>query len=146
MRVPTAFLALLLPAAVAAGPRHFDVGASFVSPARPGADGAVAVTFAALDPDVRVNEEPAPRLKLDPVQAVLVDKQKPGPARAEAFDPEKAHYLDLAAPVLFPVALSPAAPKGPQAVKGSVTYFYCSKREGWCRKGTADVSVAVTVP
>jgi len=146
MRLRTAFLAALLPAALAAAPRHFEVGASFVSPARPGADAAVAVTFVALDPDVRVNEEPAPRLKLDPAQAVLVDKQKPVSSRGEAFDPEKARYLDLAAPVLFPVALSPGAPKGSQAVKGSVTYFYCSKREGWCRKGTADVSVAVTVP
>jgi hypothetical protein len=31
-------------------------------------------------------------------------------------------------------------------VKGNVTYFYCSKREGWCRKGTSEVTFVVNVP
>ena len=33
-----------------------------------------------------------------------------------------------------------------QPVKGTVTYFYCSKREGWCRKGTSEVAFTVAVP
>ena len=147
MRLLAAFLTALLPVALAqAAPQHFNVSATFVPPAGKGADAAVAVTFVALDPDVRVNEEPPPRMRLDAAQAVLVDKQKPAPSRGEAFDPEKARYLDLAAPLLFRVALSPSAPKGSQAVRASVTYFYCSKREGWCRKGTTEVDVAVSVP
>lgn len=147
MRLRTALLVAALAAAplAQAGP-HFDVSATFVPPAAKGADAAIAVSLAALDPDVRVNEEPAARLKLDPVQNVLVDRQKPAPSRPEAFDPESAKYLDLSAPLLFPVAVSPTAPKGEQTVKATVTYFYCSKREGWCRKGTAPVDVAVTVP
>jgi hypothetical protein len=148
MRLSTAFLVALVTVAAAvsqAGP-HFNVSAAYVAPASKGADAAVAVTFVALDPDVRVNEEPSPRLKLDAAQTVLVDKQKPSASKAEAFDPEKAKYLDLSAPVLFPVAVSPAAPKGSQTAKANVTYFYCSKREGWCRKGTADVSVSLDVP
>ena len=147
MRLRAAFYVALASAVLAqAGPQHFNVSAAFVSGASRGADGAVAVRFAALDPDVRVNEEPAPRLKLDPVQAVLLDRQKPAMSRGESFDPEKARSLDLSVPVLFPVALSPRAPKGSHAVKASVTYFYCSKREGWCRKGTAEVDVPVQVP
>jgi hypothetical protein len=146
MRIPAVFLVALVPAALGqAAPQHFKVSAAFV-PAGKGAAAAVAVTFAALDPDVHVNEEPAPRLKLDPAQAILVDKQKPASGRSEAFDPEKAKYLDLSAPVLFPVALSPTAPKGAQTVQATVTYFYCSKREGWCRKGTAGLDLAVSVP
>jgi hypothetical protein len=31
-------------------------------------------------------------------------------------------------------------------VKATVTYFYCSKREGWCRKGTAAVDVPLDIP
>jgi hypothetical protein len=145
MRIPTAFLVALIPAAFSQAGPHFNVSAAYVAPAK-GADGAVAVTFAALDPDVRVNEEPGPRLKLDPTQTVLVDKQKPAPSKGEAFDPEKAKYLDLSAPVLFAVGLSPDAPKGSQTVKATVTYFYCSKREGWCRKGTAPVDLSLDVP
>ena len=122
---------------------HFDVTASL---AEGKAGPRVAVTFVAKDPDVHVNEEPAPRLRLDPLQKVLVDKQPPPPARAASFDPETARYLDLARPVLFPVGLAPGAPRGTQSVKASVVYFYCSKREGWCRRGSADLNLTVTVP
>jgi hypothetical protein len=148
MRIsPALLLALVtMPAAFSQAGPHFNVSAAYVPPASKGADGAVAVTFVALDPDVRVNEEPSPRLKLDSTQTVLVDKQKPAPSKAEAFDPEKAKYLDLSAPVLFAVAVSPDAPKGAQTAKATVTYFYCSKREGWCRKGTTPVDVALNVP
>jgi hypothetical protein len=31
-------------------------------------------------------------------------------------------------------------------VKASVSYFYCSKTEGWCRKGQSDLEFAVLVP
>ncbi len=136
--------ALLL---VAAGSSpHFDVTASFVAPAKAGANGQVAVTFTARDPDVHINEEPAPRLGLDPAQRILVDKQRPASTRPASFDPDAARYLDLARPVLFPVAFAPGAPKGPQTVKGSVVYFYCSKREGWCRRGQGEIELPVTVP
>jgi hypothetical protein len=149
MRLKQPFFAALLATAAAsafAATQHFSVSAAFVAPASKGADASVAVTFTALDPDVHINEAPGPRLKLDATQAVLVDKQKPAGGQTESFDPDKAKYLDLAAPVVFPVALSPSAPKGAQSVPVNVTYFYCSKREGWCRKGTADLSLSVTVP
>ena len=99
--------------------------------------GSVLVTFKALDPDVVVNEQPSPRLALDPAQKVLVDKQPP-PAKTAPPDPEEGKYLDLSLPVAFPVALADGAAAGTQAIAGKVTYFYCSKREGWCRKGTSD--------
>lgn len=103
----------------------------------------MAVTFVPLDPDVKINEEPSARLKLDPAQTVLVDKQRPPSGTVRNYDPDTATYLDLTRPVSFPVALAKGAPKGPQTVGASVTYFYCSKREGWCRKGTAEVEFVV---
>jgi len=133
-------------AAAAPGPAHFTVTAAYVPPARPASSGAVSVTFVPRDPDVHVNEEPAPRLKLDRDQAVLVDRQPAPPSKLPAFDPETARYLDTRVPVSFPVAPAPKAAKGTHPVKAMVTYFYCSKREGWCRKGTAEVEVAVTIP
>ena len=53
--------------------------------------------------------------------------------------------MDLSRPVLFPVAIAPAAPRGEQLVKASVVFFYCSQREAWCRRGTADVEIPVNV-
>jgi hypothetical protein len=131
--------------ALAAPARHFDVTAAF-SPAKSAStSAAVAVTFRALDPDVKVNETPAPRLKLDLAQTVLVDRQVPPTSQVPDYDPLTARYLDTAKPVLFPVAIAPTAPKGTHEVKASVVYFYCSTREAWCRRGTAEVLVPVTV-
>jgi hypothetical protein len=141
-------LSALLPAiAASAPPDHFGVTAVFVAPAKAGANGAVAVSFLPKDADVRINEEPAPRLKLDAGQNVLVDKQeRSGSVPPPSFDPATARYLDTKLPVRFPVGFGPQAAKGTHSVKAAVTYFYCSKREGWCRKGTTDVEFAVTVP
>ena len=139
-----AALLALAPAALGAAD-YFTVSAAYVpAAAKPKATPTVAVTFIPADPDVKINQEPAPRLKLDPEQAVLIDRQPPAPRRGESGGEPK--YLDTSLPVAFPVALSPKAPKGEQPVKGKVTYFFCSKREGWCRKGTSDVDFTVAVP
>lgn len=130
----------------AGAPTHFDVTAAFVPPAKPGAGGAIAVSFLAHDPDVHINEEPAPRLRLDPEQSTLLDRQPPPPKSVPVFDPEVARYLDLKKPVQFPVAFAPKAARGAHTVKANVIFFYCSQREGWCRRGSADVEVGVTVP
>jgi hypothetical protein len=137
---------LLAALPLASVPQHFTLSASFVPPPRAGAPGAVAVTFTPADPEIHVNQEPAPRLKLDPAQKVLVDRQKPAPSRAPRFDPETAKYLDTRLPVSFPVAWAPDAPKGTHSVRASVVYFYCSKREGWCRRGSAELEFPVSVP
>ena len=139
-------LALLVQAAgPSAAARHFDVIAAFEPAKRSGGGAAVAVTFRALDPDVKVNETPAPRLKLDLAQAVLEDRQPQAPAHAPDFDPLTAHYLDIRKPVLFPVAVTKAAPAGQHELKANVVFFYCSTREAWCRRGSADVLISVTV-
>lgn len=139
MRAWAVGLPLALLGAAPGGSPHFDVSASFLAPAKRGGAASVAVTFVARDPDVNVNEDPPPRLKLDPSQRVLVDRQAPATTKPPAADDDHPRYLDLEHPVLFPVGIAPGAPKGSQAVKATVVYFYCSKREGWCRRGTAEV-------
>ena len=140
-------VALLLSAAVvsAGSGTHFDVQATFVPAVNAKADAAIAVLFTAKDPDVKVNETPSPRLKLDSSQSVLVSKAQENHKDAGAPTPENPRYLDLAAPVRFPVVLGPAAGRGTHLVKGALSYFYCSKREGWCRKGTTEVEIPVLV-
>jgi hypothetical protein len=143
-----ALLLALLPAAAQAAPaRHFDVTAAFAPAKKAGGSAAVVVTFQPLDPDVRVNETPAPRLRLDLTQTVLVDKQAPASGSVPDYDPLTSKYLDTAQPVSFPVGIAPTAPRGVHEVKANVVYFYCSTREAWCRRGTADVLIpAITVP
>jgi hypothetical protein len=141
-----ALLLLLIQASLPAGGiRHFELAASFEPAARVGANAQVVVHFRALDPDLRLNEEPAPRLNLDLLHDVLLDKQPPSSGEAPAYDPLTARYLDLDKPVRFPVALSPTAPSGRQSVPATVVFFYCSVREAWCRRGSVDVLIPVTV-
>lgn len=134
----------LLASALLGPPQHFTLTSTF-EPARSGRGAAVAVTFTALDPDVYINEEPAPRLKLDPTEAVLVDKQAPPSGKGLDWDPDKARYLDLSRPVRFPVAVAPRAARGSHSPKATVVYFYCSKREAWCRRGAAEIELVVDV-
>jgi len=141
--VRTGWLLALLALAPAA--RHFAVMATFEPAKKAGGEGAVAVTFRALDPDVKLNETPAPRLKLDLTQTVLEDRQPQAPAQVPDFDPLTARYLDISKPVRFPATISGSAPSGPHEVKANVVYFYCSTREAWCRRGSVDVLIPVTV-
>jgi hypothetical protein len=138
-------LPLALPVVLFLAPPHFDLTAEYMAGAK--RQGTIAVIFKANDPDVVVNETPGPRLALDPAQTVLLDKQPPAPKGAMAPpEPQDGKYLDLSLPVVFPVAIAPGAAAGDRDVKAKLTYFYCSKREGWCRKGTAELEFAVKVP
>jgi hypothetical protein len=139
-------LAAVVPAAIQAAPaRHFEVTAAFAPPRTASAPAAVAVTFQPVEQDLRLNETPAPRLRLDLAQTVLVDRQPSPSTEVPDYDPLTARYLDPAKPVHFPVEIARNAPKGPHEVKATVVFFYCSTRESWCRRGTADISIPVTV-
>ena len=130
--------ALLLATAAASAPTSVGVTATFVPVSRTGAPAAVEVRFTPADPDVHINRFPPPRLELEPRQGVL--KLSPVPAAKPAA--EDAKYLGPAEPYRFPV-VAKGTTAGAQIVKGTVTYFYCSQRAGWCRKGSNDVEVAV---
>ena len=136
-------LTLVLALQVPLAPAYVKVTASYLPPAA-GIDAAIAVQFSPVDTNIRVNEDPAPRLKLDAGQQVL--EQKPVPRRSSAPAAGQARYLDPILPVTFPVKVDARAARGDHTVKATVTYFYCSKSEGWCRKGSADVDVPVRVP
>jgi hypothetical protein len=114
---------------------HFAVSAEF-RPGKGASTGEIAVTFTPRDPDVNINATPPPQLKLDANQRVLAEK----PVAKRAPGEEK--YLDTTFPFVFPVAVLGAV-HGEQIVKGSVTYYYCSHRAGWCRKGVADLEIPV---
>lgn len=129
-------LGTLSPSSEAGSSPHFAISAEY-RPGKTAGTGEVAVTFSPKDPDVKINTTPPPRLKLDEGQKVLAEK--PAPKKAAAPD-EK--YLDLTFPVVFPVSVT-APVSSEQNVKGALTFYYCSHREGWCRKGTADVEIPV---
>ena len=149
MMAPTLISALLLQGALQMTPQampsqHFDVAAAYEAPAKKGAPANIVVEFKRKDPDVSINEEPAARIKFAPGSPLVA----PPPPRSSGVipDPANARYIDLAKPVRFPVTVAPDAAKGLSKAKATVSYFYCSKRENWCRKGTAEFDLAVVLP
>jgi hypothetical protein len=149
MMVTTVMSALLLQGALQMTPQattsqHFDVAAAYEAPAKKGAVANIVVEFKKKDPDVNINEEPAARIKFAPGSPLAAPP--PPKSSGEIPDPSKAHYIDLSKPVRFPVTVVPGAAKGLSTVKTTVSYFYCSKRENWCRKGTAEFDLAVVLP
>jgi hypothetical protein len=143
----TRLISLLVVATFAAATDgQVSVDARFLPPGSANDAAAIAVTLTPKDRAIVVNERPAPRLSLDPGQTVLIDKQLPRLSSGAPVDPAQARYLDPRIPVRFPVALAPSAPRGTHLVRGSVTFYYCSKSEGWCKKGTSEIAVDVTVP
>jgi hypothetical protein len=127
-------------------PTHFDVTATF-TPARGATSAEVAAQFVARDPDVKINEVPPPKLKLEAGPATVVPPVRPAaPAKGGSAAAGLGQYLDLTLPVTFPVTLATGTPRGSHDARGTVTYFYCSKREGWCRKGTTEVAFTIVVP
>ena len=123
---------------------HFDVSAAYEAPAKKGAPAALVFEFKKKDPDVNINEEPAPRIKFAAGSPLVAP---PPPKSSDAIpDPSTAHYLDLSKPHRIPVTIAPDAAKGLTTVKTTLSYFYCSKRENWCRKGTADFDLSVVLP
>ena len=132
-------LSLDLPAATQVG-----LEASFVPPARGASAGAVLVHFMPLSEGVKVNQEPAPRLRLE-TAGVLLDRQPPA-RHASSVDPDFARYIEPREPVRFPVAVDPQARPGRYVVRATVSYSYCSKAQGWCRKGSQPVDIPVEIP
>lgn len=126
----------------AAGTRHVEVSAVFEPAESPEKPPAILVWLEPKAADYVVNEQPAPRLTLDPEQRILEDRQ-PLPPSGPPADPEAAGYRDPDEPVRFPVAVLPGAAPGLHRLSAQVTFFYCSKSAGWCRKGKENVDVAV---
>lgn len=123
--------------------QHFDVTGAYEVPSKKGGPGHLVFEFRQKDKDVYINEEPAPRVKVGPGSPIVAPKPK---GSGLVPDLENVKYLDLTKPVRFAVTSAKDAPQGLSRVKTTLSYFYCSKRENWCRKGTAEFDLAVVLP
>ena len=104
------------------------------------------VPRADLGEALQADVQPAPRLSLGS-PSVLVDRQAPVPVTVHTpvLEPDFARYLDPAVPLRFAVAPDPKAPKGTHKVLGTVNFAYCSKSQGWCKRGKEPLELSVTI-
>lgn len=140
---PVLLIALAcLPAA--SGVSDVSVEASYEPAGRAGTPAAIVARLSPRSADLRVNALPAPRLRLDS-GGVLVDRQPAASAHVPVVEPEFARYLDTSQPLRFAVEPDPSAAPGTYSVPASLTFAYCSKTQGWCKKGKERIEVSVTI-
>ncbi len=141
-------LAALLLAAVTlplpqSGREHVGLAATLEHGA--GGERDVVVRFMPLLPSVHVNAEPAPRLALDPEQRLLRESPRTAPPATRLAFPH-GRYLDTRVGVRFPARVVPGAKAGRHTLRGTLTYFYCSVTEGWCRRAQDEVEIEASLP
>jgi hypothetical protein len=126
-------------------PPDVGVEGSYEAP-KGGAPGAIVVHLTPRSPDIRIDQQPAPRLSLGS-PSVLVDRQAPVRATVNTpvLEPDFARYLDPAVPLRFAVAPDSKAPKGTHTVSGTINFAYCSKSQGWCKRGKEPLELSVTI-
>ena len=110
-----------------------------VTPLRAGKPGEVTVSFTSLK-GYAVDRTLPMTLKLTPVSGITLPKAE---LKASGDDPKAKdqYYVDL--PVIkVPVT---AARPGKYEVPGKLTYFFCSKTDGFCSRQVLDVKMPILV-
>lgn len=82
-----------------------------------------------------------------PPMAVRLDSAAPASVTGAIVIPSDTvtGYLKASLPVRQSFSLARTAATGRAALRGVLTYYYCSDAEGWCRKETLPFTLPVTV-
>ena len=102
----------------------------------PGASGEMAFTFAPVA-GIHVNLKPPPEFTLDSSSLAALS--------GRLVLPKGTEYLKPSASVTQRFQLSPNAKPGPATLNGTLTYYFCSDKDGWCSKYKQPVAIALTV-
>lgn len=84
-------------------------------------------------------------INLKPALEFTLDSASQAALSGALVLPKGGPYLNTKEPVVQRVALSTKAKPGPLTLKGTLTYFFCSDKEGWCSKYKQPVEIALTV-
>ena len=108
-------------------------------PVKVGKKADVTVSFNVID-GFKINRDPTISLAITPITGVKVEKTS---IEASPIDKKSKdeYYVDV--PTLK-VGLT-AARAGKYEVPGKLTYFFCSKADGFCSKQTVDVKIPLQV-
>jgi hypothetical protein len=86
---------------------------------------------------IHINLKPAIELKLDSASVVsIIDKPS---------IPKGKEYLDTSTPVTQRLSIPNNLKPGEISVKGTLTYYYCSDKDGWCSKFKQPFTVTLNV-
>ena len=138
----TALTLLLLAQLVSPGgglPQVMSAKFSSAGPIKAGRKADVTVSFNVVN-GFKINRDPRVSLALTPVAGITLEKKS---LEASPVDPKSKdeYFVDL--PTLK-VGVT-AAKAGKYELPGKLTYFFCSKSDGFCSKQTVDVKIPLQV-
>jgi hypothetical protein len=87
---------------------------------------------------IHINTIPIIELRLGKNSAVKVV----GNPRFRKNDNE---YLDSTKPIIFTIQVKKGSTTGKQKIKGSLNYFYCSDKEGWCNRFSQPIDLTIEI-
>ncbi len=143
LRLLPAILLLLGPANVLAGDsssnEYVRLDARPASATmRAGTSGLIELRFFPAD-GIHINVDPPVEFLLDSAAALTLK------GRPAMTTDSRTGYLSAAVPVKQKVTLPGDLRPGPLPVRGTVTYFFCSDREGWCNRQKQPVEFTIMV-
>lgn len=109
------------------------------APVKAGKKADVTVTFNVIN-GFKINRDPKVSLEIKPVTGVKLEKTK---IEASPVDPKAIDEYFVTLPTLKVAATASKA--GKYELPGKLTYFYCSKADGFCSKQTVDVKIPLHV-
>jgi hypothetical protein len=120
-------------------PQVMSAKSSNPAPIKAGRKADVTVSFSVVN-GYKINRDPKVSLALTPVPGVALEKKA---IEASPVDPKSKdeYFVDL--PVLK-VGVT-AAKAGKYELPGKLTYFFCSKTDGFCSKQTVDIKIPLQV-
>ncbi len=94
-------------------------------------------------------------MKFTPVEGIHINLQPPLDFKADTASqvplsgglvlPKGSPYLNTSAPVVQRFTIPKDAKPGRLTLKGTLIYFYCSDKDGWCSKYKQAVELSLTV-
>ena len=96
---------------------------------------------------IRVNPNPSFFIEFAPCEALVFSKEVYTPADLgiETSEEMGEEYLKLDEPFEISFAVNLEAKKDEYLLEGKVSYFLCSKKEGWCLKSSSQFSVSFKI-
>ena len=88
---------------------------------------------------IYINANPPIDLKIDSSDTIIV-KSKP-----EIPSSGKSDYFDVTKSIKQSFTLSKKLKTGTVSLRGTLTYFYCSNTDGWCRKYKHPIDMKIKI-
>lgn len=114
---------------------HVSVKDSVV---RAGGEGTILISFVPVD-GIHVTSNPAVTMSLERNSTFAIRKP------AEHKTDKKTGFLATSSPVEQRFIVAKNTSPGTHILRGTITYYFCSDEEGWCRKSTHPVELKLTI-